>query len=70
MRVRFLQDMAIRGTPVKAGEVGDVPDDDLWRLEGRYEPEKRKLNFENAPPEEIEERDPEPATRDPKLKKK
>ncbi len=67
MRVRLLVDTAIRGEPVQAGEVYDVPDDDLWRLIGRYE---CLLADRPAASGEIEERDPEPGHRDPKGKKK
>ena len=68
MRVKFLTNMAVRGHSVQAGEVFDVPDDELWRLAGRYEPAPDVSH--HAVREPIEERDPEPEHRDPKSRSK
>jgi len=68
MRVRFLTAMSVRGHAVQAGEVFDVPEGDLWRLAGRFEPVTESAL--PADPEEVEERDPAPGHRDPKHRSK
>jgi hypothetical protein len=50
------------GEPVEAGDEMDVPEADLWRLAGKFEP--------LTGPEVVETRDPEPEHRDPKRKGK
>jgi len=63
MLVHFTANTFVRGEPVQVGQVMDVPEAELWRLDGRYVPAATK-------PESIESRDPEPEQRDPQPKRK
>ena len=71
MRVRFTANTSVRGIPVTAGQVLDVPDGDLWRLTGKCEPVQEQAAPPNElPPEVVESRDPDPEHRDPQSKRK
>jgi len=71
MRVRFTANTSVRGTPVLAGDVMDVPEGELWRLIGRCEPVQEEAETPpETPPGEVESRDPEPEHRDPHPRRK
>jgi len=69
-RVRFTADTSVRGVPVSAGEVMDVPDEDLWRLTGRCEPADEAAAAPATPADVYENADPEPKHRDPQPKRR
>lgn len=68
MLVCFTANTAVKGIPVTAGEVMDVPESELWRLIGLCEPVKEQAV--ETPPAEVESRDPEPEHRDPHPRRK